>query len=361
MKEKETAPLYRRSRKKRANAIETLAKAQEIVFAPFTFQTVATMLDLGIMDYLKGNKASIEEIMTNCSVSKYCAKTVLEVALISGIVSFDDEKFTLSALGETFLDNEMTRVNFNFMKDVCYLGASELKNSFVQAKPVGLQKFIENSPTIYPLLSRLPKEIRKSWYEFDHYYSDTCFEDVLKIMFKNKPEEIFDIGGNTGKFEKACLAFDKDIKVTMLDLPENLEKAKNNVNSKRCNYWGINVIEEGAKFPKMRGAVLMSQFLDCFSEEQIILILSNVAKSAQEGTRIYILEPFIDNQQFKGAAYSLAHISLYFTCMANGTSKMYSEKDMLEFIEKAGLKVENKYTIGIHDYTLLECVKNEVV
>ena len=43
--------------------------------------------------------------------------------------------------------------------------------------------------------------------------------------------------------------------------------------------------------------------------------------------------------------------------MANGTSKMYSEKDMTEFVDKAGLKVVNKYTIGIHDYTLLECMK----
>ena len=136
---------------------------------------------------------------------------------------------------------------------------------------------------------------------------------------------------------------------------------KANINNDRCNFYGINVIAESPKFPKMSGAVLMSQFLDCFSEEQIISILSNVAKVAEDGTRVYILEPFIDNQQFKGAAYSLTHISLYFTCMANGTSKMYSEKDMIEFVEKAGLKVSKKHTIGIHDYTLLECVKNEMV
>ena len=43
--------------------------------------------------------------------------------------------------------------------------------------------------------------------------------------------------------------------------------------------------------------------------------------------------------------------------MANGNSKMYSEKDMIEFVDKANLKVVNKYTIGIHDYTLLECMK----
>ena len=34
---------------------------------------------------------------------------------------------------------------------------------------------------------------------------------------------------------------------------------------------------------------------------------------------------------------------------------------MIEFVEKAVLKVRQKHTIGIHDYTLLECVKNEMV
>ena len=41
--------------------------------------------------------------------------------------------------------------------------------------------------------------------------------------------------------------------------------------------------------------------------------------------------------------------------MANGKSKMYSEKRMLELIEKAGLKLQEKYeNVGVHDYTLLE-------
>ena len=44
--------------------------------------------------------------------------------------------------------------------------------------------------------------------------------------------------------------------------------------------------------------------------------------------------------------------------MANGKSKMYSEKRMIELIEKAGLKLDKKHeNIGIHDYTLLSCVK----
>ena len=110
--------------------------------------------------------------------------------------------------------------------------------------------------------------------------------------------------------------------------------------------------------PALSGAVFMSQFLDCFSRKQILKILNKVAKFSDRDTRIFILEPFIDKQQFEGAAYALSHISMYFTCMANGNSKMYNESDMKEIIAQSDLKLEKAYqNIGKYDYTLLECVK----
>ena len=62
-----------------------------------------------------------------------------------------------------FLYDDMTIANFNFVKDVCYLGASELTTSFKDKKPRGLHKFISSAETIYPILSELPNKIKKSW------------------------------------------------------------------------------------------------------------------------------------------------------------------------------------------------------
>ena len=348
---------YRRERKRGSSSVEALTKAQEIAFAPFTFQATGVLLELGILKYIDETPASIVDIVRDCRVSEYTVSTLFDVAECAGIVACEDGKYTATKVGQAFLYDEMTRVNFNFVKDVCYLGASELLNSFQTAEPCGLHKFLGNYPTIYPALTKLPPQMQKSWYEFDHYYSDGCFEEVLKIIFKDNPEEIFDIGGNTGKFEKACLAYDEKCKVTMLDLPENIDRAKQNINSSRCNFCGINVVDKSYTYPKFCGAVFMSQFLDCFSKEQILYILSNICENMADDTKIYILEPFIDNQIFRGAAYSLTHISLYFTCMANGKSKMYKKSDMEKLIEDSGLKVSSEYRISSHDYTLLECVK----
>lgn len=350
---------YRRLRKHVSPRIKALADAQKIAFAPLTFQAVSAALEFGILKFIDGKFVTVDEIMEACDISRYTAETLLEVCCAADIVRKRNDKYSNTLVADALLNNEMTVKNFNFVKDVCYLGASELKNSFVEEKPLGLKRFIGDSETIYNIIHNLPDNIKKSWFEFDHLYSDRSFDEALEIIFREPVKKIFDIGGNTGKFEKACLSFSKECEVTMIDLPENIEAAKQNLSNVRLKFYGMDVISKDAEFPPISGAVFMSQFLDCFSEPQIISILTKIKNSMDNDTKVYILEPFTDIQQFEGASYSLVHISLYFTCMANGKSKMYSEKRMIDLIEKSGLKLAAKYEdIGIHDYTLLECVKS---
>ena len=407
---------YRRERKNKASKVEVLTEAQKIAFAPMTFQTLAALIDFNILQAVSETPMTREQVMEKCNLPKYTVFTLFDAALCAGILQKDEDGlYSAAPLGEAFLFDPMTKANFNFVKDVCYLGAHELKESFEKNAPAGLQKHHINSKTIYEVLPQLPEQMLKSWYEFDHYYSDDCFGEVLKIMFNPRPAKVFDIGGNTGKFERACLAFDSECEVNMIDLPPNIEVAQADFgkcgveytqctsehvpckSSTECDlrkqietegknfelpiiqdtdfdghagafdrlkFHALDILKEENNLPDMTAQsdspaiVLMSQFLDCFSEEQILHILNKVSERINEHTRVYILEPFIDNQFFAGAAYALSHISLYFTCMANGCSKMYNEADMKDIIKNSNLKVSKAYyNIGKYDYTLLECVK----
>jgi hypothetical protein len=162
--------------KRKQNRINALSEAQTLAFAPLTFQALATMIDIGLLKLLDKHKASLEEIMSSLKVNEYIARTLLQVGCVINVFENIDNKYTLSAKGEAFLYDEMTIANFNFVKDICYLGASELTQSFLQEKPIGLQKFIEDKETIYPLLPNLPEPLKSSWYEFDNLYSDNCFD-----------------------------------------------------------------------------------------------------------------------------------------------------------------------------------------
>ncbi len=342
----------------KAELIKSLADAQKIAFAPLTFQAVNALLDFGILKEIDKEPTSLQMLEQKLNLSEYTVKTLLEIAEITGIAVNDGEgKYSITLLGRAFLYDEMTRVNFNFVRDICYLGADKLAESFRSGKPEGLKEIYPDAETIYTHISRLPEKMRKSWYEFDHYYSDNSFDIVYSIL---KPcGSIFDIGANTGKFERVCLKNNPNQDITMIDLRENIDFIKDNPELRGCKFYSANILNPAESLPQMSGAVFMSQFLDCFSKEQIILILKKVAKFSDSNIKIYILEPFIDMQKFEGARYSLIHTSLYFTCMANGYSKMYAKKDMEEMIESAGLRVNTVYDkLGAHDYTLLECVKN---
>lgn len=347
-----------RKRTHKKGLISALSEAQKLAFAPLTFQAVAALLELGILKEIDRNPSSISDLINNTCFDEYTVSTLIEIAEAAGIVHNDSEVFSTTQLGKAFLYDEMTRVNFNFVKDVCYKGADELCESFVKSSPEGLKKMYPEAKTIYPKISELPDRMRRSWYEFDHYYSDNCFEIIYKILEHEK--KVFDIGANTGKFEKVCLKHNPDFDITMIDLPENIEFIKNDSELRGAKFHKADILSLKDNLPQISGAVLMSQFLDCFSKEQIEFILKKVVKSSLKGTKVFILEPFTDKQKFPAAKYSLIHTSLYFTCMANGCSKMYTEKEMVDLVEKSGLKVANVYDgVGAHDYTLLECVKND--
>ena len=86
-------------------------------------------------------------------------------------------------------------------------------------------------------------------------------------------------------------------------------------------------------------SLLVYEFLDCFSEAQIVAILQKAAAVMTPKTRLFIMETFWDRQQYETTALCLTMTSVYFTALANGNSKMYHSEDMARLIAQAGLKV----------------------
>ncbi len=105
--------------------------------------------------------------------------------------------------------------------------------------------------------------------------------------------------------------------------------------------YGCNLLDPSVKFPQPAfDAIWMSQFLDCFSEEEVTSICSRAAESMDSNSRLYIMETFWDRQKYETAAYCLTLTSIYFTALANGNSKMYHSDDMHRCVRDAGLEVE---------------------
>ncbi len=330
--------------------------AEFIAWGPVVFQASRLMVKFGILEMILDSKDGLtrQEIVEGAKLSDYAVKCLLEASLCIGtlLVDPETERYTISKTGWFLLNDPATRVNIDFNHDVNYEGWFHLEEALKEGRPAGLKHF-GDWPTIYEGLSQLPPQVQKSWFGFDHFYSDSSFPEALKIIFdEHHVKSLYDVGGNTGKWALQCVGYDSDVQVTILDLPQQIGMMKENVKDKdgaeRISGYGINLLDEKALFPKREGgldAIWMSQFLDCFSMEEIVGILKRAKEAMTAKTRIYIMETLWDRQRFEPAALCLTMTSLYFTALANGNSKMYNTEDMEACIREAGLEIEQ-----IHDH-----------
>ena len=361
-----TKALEARYTRDNVKAGEAQRKAQEIAFAPVIFQVSRVMLKSGVLKYLEENPdgVTMEEIAEHCALSPYAAKVLLEASLSIGTVIVKEDRFLLTKTGWFLLNDASTVADLDFNHDVNYMGLFYLDEALREGKPAGLKVFGE-WPTIYEALSSLPEQVKKSWFGFDHFYSDNSFREALELVFgkSEKPvRKLLDVGGNTGRWASRCVAYDKDVEVTIMDLPQQLEMMRTETASlegaERIHGYGTNLLDESNRFPAEHfDAIWMSQFLDCFSEEQIVSILRRAAESMDSDTRLYIMETFWDRQKYETAALVLTLTSIYFTALANGNSKMYHSDDMARLVAEAGLEVEELHdNLGL-GHSIMVCRK----
>ncbi|MGE0631830.1 MAG: methyltransferase [Pseudobdellovibrionaceae bacterium] len=335
--------------------------AQFIAMAPFVFQTALCLRDFGILKILaeKPEGLHFDEIMTKANLSRYSLSVLLDAGESSRIVENEEEVYKLTQTGVFLEKDAITRVNMNFTQDVCYEGLFSLKEALQENKPAGLKVF-GKWPTIYEGLAHLPQKVQKSWFEFDHFFSDDSFPRALPIIFEENPETVLDVGGNTGKFAMACAAFAPAAKITIVDHPGQLEMANKNIAAKdlsdRLTFVPMNLLDHSKPLPKNCDVIWMSQLLSCFSEEDVVQLLRRAKESMGPNSALFIMETFTDNQKFNVAKFCLDMTSLYFTAMANGNSRMYRSEYFYQLIERAGLKIVKEHPYVRLNHTILKCV-----
>lgn len=342
------------------SALEAKTQAQKLAFSPILFHAARTLRDLNILSTLdaagdEGLPASLIAEKTN--ISEYAVKVLLDMALSAHIVSWNKPNYVLAKMGYFLLHDDMTTANMDFTADVCYGAIQHLTEAITTGKPAGLKE-LGDWENIYEGLSALPEKTKASWFAFEHFYSNRSFPILLKKAFSSRPKHMVNIGSNTGEWAIQCCKHDPEINITIIDAPNQLKMAGDNTQehgfSERISSFAANLLDKNQVLPKDADVWWISQFLNCFSPMDIISILTLVRKNLKPGSIIYILELFPDAQQDSATSYSLNATSLYFTCLANGNSRLYRSNDFLEIVEQSGLEVVDRLdNIGM-GHTLLK-------
>ena len=313
------------------NAQQAQEMAHLYSWGPVIFQVSRLMIRYGILELLNEHRDGLtqHEIAQATGLSEYAAKCLLEASLTTHIVLIDPQtdKYRLAKTGWFLLRDAMIRADIDFNHDVNYEGWFVLDQALEQGRPAGLKHF-GDWPTIYEGLSSLPPEVQKSWFGFDHYYSDHSFDEALEIISRQKSAishqiHLLDVGGNTGRFAMRCVGYSDRMEVTICDLPQQIglmqQATAGQAGAERIRGVGMNLLDEHSTFPtdQRYDVIWMSQFL-----------------------------------------MSLTMTSLYFTALANGNSKMYNTDDMTRLIHEAGLEIETIHDrIGNGGHSIIVCRK----
>jgi len=349
----------------RKQAPKAYRQVHTLAFAPLFFQAAMAARNMGVLAAVRAAKSAgitPRDVAARANVTLYAARVLLEGCLALQLVQLEDGNYSLSDAGYLWLTDEMTNVNANFVQDICYAGAAHFEESLRTGTPAGLKVFGE-WPTIYEGLTQLPAHVQKSWFAFDHFYSDSAFPLVFPRVFDQReagpaPKRLLDVGGNTGKWAIHCLTHDPNVEVTVLDHPGQLAQLQRNAVgagvAARLRTVPLDLLDHAKAFPTGFDVVWMSQFLDCFGEADILELLKRGKAALGPNGRLCVMESFWDRQPNDVGELCVQGLSLYFTCMANGTSRMYHSQDFIELIASAGLRLVADEEIGTM-HTLMTC------
>ncbi len=332
-------------------------------FAPYIWEASKLLIEKNILKSVENSRSegtTIKALSEQIDFPYYGIRILLEAGLGIGLVYRKEDRYFLAKTGHMMLNHGMTIANYEFMRDVCAAGANELEQSILQSKPLGL-KTLGDWNTLYEGLSVFPEPAKTSWLNFDHFYSDNAFPEALPIVFSTQPKKVLDIGGNTGKWSLQCLQYNEQVTMGIVDLPGQINMATKNMQeagfAERMQYHPQNILAPENLLPTGYDVIWMSQFLDCFADNEIVSILKKCHEVADENTIVYINETFWDRQRFETSAFTLQMTSLYFTTMANGNSQMYDSKVFFNLIDQAGFKIKRTYDLVGLSHTILELQK----
>ena len=185
-----------------------------------------------------------------------------------------DDRYVLDKVGHFLLNDEMTQVNMNFVADVCYeaMGRSRVRRARRAARPRALRRLADAVSRAHAAGRACTDEL----VSLRSFLFVACLRGRADIVFATKPRHLLDIGGNAGVWARRARSATPPCASRSSTFPSRFARLAEHRGIGGQQHASVTMpwtCSTRATLPAGADTIWMSQFLDCFSEEQILAIL----------------------------------------------------------------------------------------
>jgi len=243
-------------------------------------RALLTAVELNLFTYIQRGSTDISTLADTAGVSIRGLRALIPVLISMGLIAEDQKGMVLTRLGEALSeDNPHHRLGIFWHHINLWKKWSELTATVITGNPV------EEDLDLESFILAMAHGKTES---FDEYFGDLSFEGVHSIL---------DLGGGPGSFSLAFLTVAEEARVTLFDLPEVIELARQILPAEVIESGRLHLLPGDVcldSIGKDYDLIWVSSIIHSFGEDDVRMMIDKCVHSLTRGGRLVIREFFLD-------------------------------------------------------------------
>ncbi|KAA0091556.1 methyltransferase [Trinickia soli] len=317
-------------------------------------QVLSSACDLGVFDAIERG-ATLASLPRQLEIDAHgCRVLVLGLKQLKLIEVDDTGKVTNSALARRCLlrGSAQSMVPFVHLNDkIQHRACLHFTQALREGRNAGLDEFPGDAPTLYGRMAVDPA-LERLFHDGMGAYTRLS-PRMMAVKEFGEVTRLLDVGGGDGTNAIRLCERYPSLKVTLIDLPSVIEKARENIRaqglSDRVTCEAVDMFTDS--WPQGCDGVIFSHVLEIFSPEKIQFLYQKSRAYLRDAGQLFVWSLMCDDDETGGL--QSVKSSLYFVTVASGQGMAYPARDHIKWLNDAGFEVTAEYDARTIDHCAL--------
>lgn len=317
-------------------------------------QVLSSACDLGVFDVIERG-ATLASLPRQLEIDEHGCRVLMLGLKQLKLVEVDEAgKITNSPLARRCLlrGSAQSMVPFVHLNDkIQHRACLHFTQALREGRNAGLDEFPGDAPTLYGRMAVDPA-LERLFHDGMGAYTRLS-PRMMAVKEFGEVSRLLDVGGGDGTNAIRLCERYPSLKVTLIDLPSVIEKARANIRAHsledRVTCEAVDMFTD--PWPQGCDGVIFSHVLEIFSPEKIEFLYRKSRDYLQDGGQLFVWSLMCDADEAGGL--QSVKSSLYFVTVASGQGMAYPVRDHVKWLSDAGFTVTAEYDARAIDHCAL--------